>query len=355
MRILFVCGKLYASGGENVMRAVVKGVKARGIPQMIALRIPEHYTEYEGVPIVDCAGDYRDRINKLKRIIDEYAIDMVVSFGFPFNLDCSILKLLRKNIKVILCERQDPATVKRSIDKKVAKRLLYPLADGYVVQTNLTKDFYLKHYTKNNSAVCVIPNPVRYDKPEKVQTQRKKKISTVGRYENSQKNHTLLIEAFLEVLKTYPDYQLCLYGDGPDRKMYQELIQGCGIDANVHLMGYSQNPLVDISDSEIFVLPSNHEGMPNALIEAMSIGLPCIATDCGGGGARDLIKNDYNGILIKKNDRDLLARSLIMLIGDKEKQEIIGNNAYGINNTLNLDVIIERWCQFFTLVSRERK
>ena len=83
--------------------------------------------------------------------------------------------------------------------------------------------------------------------------------------------------------------------------------------------------------------------MPNALMEAMSIGLPCISTDCSPGGARMLIENRENGIIVPCNDADALAEALKEILTDRNLAHIIGNNAVSLRNKVDSHSIAQAW------------
>lgn len=98
------------------------------------------------------------------------------------------------------------------------------------------------------------------------------------------KNHALLIKAFATISDRYPDYRLVIYGDGPLRQQLETLVEDLGMADKVSLPGYTTFVREKMEQASLFVLTSDWEGMPNALIEAMALGVPCISTDCKGGG-----------------------------------------------------------------------
>lgn len=112
---------------------------------------------------------------------------------------------------------------------------------------------------------------------------RNKQIVSSGRL-TEQKNHALLIKAFAGITAKYPAYKLVIYGDGPLRKDLELLASNLGIADKVSFPGYTTEIRKKIERSSLFVLSSDFEGMPNALMEAMALGVPCISTDCKGGG-----------------------------------------------------------------------
>lgn len=151
---------------------------------------------------------------------------------------------------------------------------------------------------------------------------RNKQIVSSGRL-TEQKNHALLIKAFAGITAKYPAYKLVIYGDGPLRKDLELLASNLGIADKVSFPGYTTEIRKKIERSSLFVLSSDFEGMPNALMEAMALGVPCISTDCKGGGARFLIKNGTNGLLTPIGDVEALQTAMEKILSDQFSQTIL--------------------------------
>ena len=105
----------------------------------------------------------------------------------------------------------------------------------------------------------------------------------------------------------------------------------------------------------MFVLSSDYEGMPNALMEAMASGLPCVSTDCGGGGARFLIRDGENGFLVPKGDEEALADAMRKILSDKELADMLGNNARKLQETLAPEKIYGEWEAFIKEIVEKSK
>lgn len=162
-------------------------------------------------------------------------------------------------------------------------------ADGWVFQTDDQNNWYSVRTSLQKS--IVIPNAINPDVlKQPISRKRNKTIVTAGRFTN-QKNHALLINAFAKIAEKHHDYKLVIYGEGPNRTNLIQLVKDLKLSDRVLLPGYSSEVIENVSKSSLFVLSSDFEGMPNALMEAMAMGVPSISTDCEGGGARFLIKN----------------------------------------------------------------
>ena len=125
------------------------------------------------------------------------------------------------------------------------------------------------------------------------------------------KGHTYLIEAISEFKKEMDNFRLVLVGGGPEEHNLKMLTEKLGLQNYIYFLGRKdRNEIKDIlRQADIFVLPSRWEGLPNALLEAMAVGLPCVATQVGGNA--EIINNGVNGVLVESRSADLLAEALI--------------------------------------------
>ena len=118
------------------------------------------------------------------------------------------------------------------------------------------------------------------------------------------------------------------------------------MENRIFLPGVVENVKEKIYDSSLFVMTSDYEGMPNALMEAMALGLPVISTDCPCGGPKFLIENNINGILVEPNDIDELKNAIIKVLSDEGYSKMIAQNASEISEKLNPVKINDCWKTF---------
>ena len=250
--------------------------------------------------------------------------------------------------KIIASERNSPSTYARTTQRLL--KFLAKQAEGWVFQTKEEYEWYGRVVKKG----IIIPNAINPDFIKPVYTGvRKKTIVTVGRM-TEQKNQALLIRAFAEVVKDFPLYNLKIYGDGEKRDELIILSEKLGLVNNIEFPGYLKNIGEHIKDSSLFVLSSDFEGMPNALMEAMALGLPCISTDCDGGGAKFLIENGKNGMLVPKGDAEILADAMRKMLSDKAFAEQCGQEAHKIVTQLEPHVIYSKWESFINDVLKAK-
>lgn len=267
---------------------------------------------------------------------DAYLAMLPTNISTILSLRCLI------SSKIIAAERANPASYNVKTQKKLAS--LAHKADAWVFQTNVQKDWYENRTTIKKG--IVIPNAINPDVLN-VGTivEKKTHIVTAGRL-TDQKNHLLLIDSFAKIAKKHSSYNLVIYGEGPNRGVLEDKISSLGLSGRVLLPGYSPDVVRSVSESSLFVLSSDYEGMPNALMEAMALGVPCVSTDCGGGGARFLIEDGKNGLLVPRQDKDALAEAMDRILSDQEFAMSLGREAHKLCDTLAPDVIYGQWEEF---------
>lgn len=281
-------------------------------------------------------------IMKLRKIIKNSNFDIFIIMGVPL---CTYVvpALIGFKIPFIVSERSSPSHFVGNRINTYISRLFMKKAKGYIFQTEGAKNFYKKSLQDRG---IVIHNPlVVSELPQRYTEKRKKIIVSVGRLIPS-KNHKLLINAFNEIIKIFPDYELNIYGEGYFRNELDSQIELLELKDKVHLMGNFSNIAEEIKDKALFVMTSDYEGMPNALIEAMSIGMPCISTDCPDGGASELIHNGTNGILVPVGNLDKMVFAMKQIICDEELAKKCGENAYYIREDLDINIIGKKWIEY---------
>lgn len=158
----------------------------------------------------------------------------------------------------------------------------------------------------------------------------------------------MLISAFSKISKKHKDYTLDIFGVGGLKDKLQEQIDTLGLSNIVKLKGYSSNSIEEMSQSEIFVLSSDYEGMPNALLEAMCVGCACISTDAPAYGARLFLKDGINGLFVSVNDEKKLVESLDKLMSDTELKNLLSENAKKIYDDYEKTCISKQWLNFIS-------
>ena len=219
------------------------------------------------------------------------------------------------------------------------------MADGCVFQTKDAKEWFPKKLQKKST---IIYNAVKADFFEIQRKPIDGLVVTCGRLEE-QKNHKMLIRAFKNVVEKYPNTKLHIYGEGSLQEQLQKLIDDLGLKNSIILKGITSDVSSILKEADIFVLPSLYEGMPNALMEAMAVGVPSIATDCPCGGSKMLLE-DENGVLVKNDDEYELSKAIELLLIDKSKKIQLSKNAKKEANNFKADDIYIKWNEYIEKV-----
>lgn len=273
-------------------------------------------------------------IKKLK----ELKSDVVVNFNFQ----SAYLLTLRKHPeigKIIYAERGDPGDKEYGGTLGLVRNLVLHKIDGYVFQSEGARDYFEDNYVKSHS--IIIPNACFLGKQVK-SLNRTKRIVNVGRL-SEQKNQHLLIRAFSEISSQFPDYTLEIYGDGELKDNLLSVISNYKLSSKIKLKGTTKDITNAIRNASLFVLSSDFEGVPNALIEAMALGIPCISTDCKPGGARTLINNNINGLITPIGDSESLSNAMAFMLNNPHKAEEMATNAQIIAEELSPQSTYSKW------------
>jgi len=282
------------------------------------------------------------RIKNLRKICKNEKPDILISFMAEPNFR-SIIASLGLKTKCLVSVRNDPAVEYGGRSGKLVAKYLLPLADGCVFQTVDAKNYFGKRMSEKSR---VIYNAVKEDFFETKHKYISKKVVTFGRLQ-TQKNQLLLINSFSKVLEKHPDAKLEIYGIGNLEELLQNRIQELGLEDSISLMGITDKVAEILSESAVFVLSSDYEGMPNALMEALAVGVPSVSTDCPCGGPKTLIENGVNGILIPLHSgEDVLAEAICSLLENPEKAEEMGKKAKERAAEFKSDRILNEWKKY---------
>lgn len=272
--------------------------------------------------------------NCLKEVKPEVIVVMASTLSMQYVLATTGL-----NIPLVISERNSPTNFSGRKITKIISDFFMRFATSHVFQTEEAQHYY-KYCRK---PFAIIPNPLITDGlPDYYTGVRKKEIVTMGRL-TPQKNQLFLIKSFEKVLKQFPEYKLVIYGEGSLRNELEAYIEIQNLQGKVLLPGSLNNVHKEIVDASMFVMSSDFEGMPNALIEAMALGLPCISTDCSCGGPRYLINDGVNGRLVSCNAVEELANCMMNMLEKEDTMQRMGKEAYKIREQLAIDVVGEQW------------
>ena len=287
-----------------------------------------------------------DRIRALTDIVKEIAPDVMIPFLMPVT--AYAFRVARKlGIKIIVSERNDPTVSPTDEYWRKERDYVFAHADGCVFQTSDALNYFAK---RKLSKYAIIRNPIDLTgvRNDIVQAKdRSRRVVCVAKYE-PQKNLNFLLEVFAEFAKTHADYRLEVYGnDYHDRRpALQQRAEELGVADKVSLHSAQPNVMNVIYDARMFVLPSKYEGMPNALIESVSIGVPSIASDCPAYGARTIVKSGQNGWLLNVDDKEAFVDKMRQLADDDALADTFSAEGRKVRDKFDVNEVYATWRSF---------
>lgn len=353
--IAFYIGSLRKGGAERVFVNLADYFAKQGYRVTMVTQY-ERENEYElpaGVTRVLSdltAKEERGRIYnlfarfwKLRRIFKEIRADLVLSTIGKNNF-MALLANAFLPTRVVVSVVADPKEEYPGTGMRLLARGLFPFADGIVMQTTEAVAFFSARIQKKS---VILKNSLHPDfvRPRYTGV-RQQDIVSVGRMDEN-KNQRMAMEAFAQIAEQFPDSRLILYGNGP---LYAQLAKKAGqlgLADRILLPGAVTDVADRIEKAYAFVLTSFTEGMPNTLIEAMALGLPCISTDCPCGGPRDLITDGENGFLVPVDDAAALAERLRWLLEDPARAERMGKAAAALQEDYRPEKVNREWEHYF--------
>lgn len=343
-KVVFIGGGLGGGGQERALTHIANAFARKGI-EVYILCIFKTEIFFEIHPSIQIIWPKIDRskINKfvyalqlipyIHKKIKHIQPNVVICFGDWYNAYTIIATRFLKT-RVFITNRMGPSLYLGKL-VEFLNRKTYKYADGLIVQTNRAESIIKKKYHVNNT--FIVPNAIH---PINVLNRtRNKRIVTVGRL-SKEKGHEILIKAFSKLWDT--DWELDIIGDGNQREKLEILAKELNIENRVLFHGQRKDFSNLLGNSSIFVLPSLYEGFPNALVEAMSVPLTCVSSDCIAGPA-EIIQNGINGYLFPPGDDEILANILNTLISNPDALLQIEKEAYKVRDSFNFAHIIEQY------------
>lgn len=296
--------------------------------------------------------DHKCIANKLKRYflylrdIRKYLKDhqnaVVISFSFTTQVIVAIASIFLKN-RIIFSERNDPNSCPYSKITRKLRDLSFYKADRIVFQTEDAKAYFPRSIQRRGT---IIVNPINPLLPEVYKGDRRKTIITASRL-RPQKNLSMLIEAFSIFHTSFPDYEVEIYGIGEELELLEQVAFDKGVADRVHFMGFSSEVNEKMRDAAMYVCSSDYEGISNSMLEALGMGIPTISTDCPIGGARQVIKDHENGILVPVRDTKALYRAMVEIAGNKGLSLKLTRNSCLVREEYNVERIAMQWVDLF--------
>ena len=274
-----------------------------------------------------------------------YFLHLFLSFTGSPNIRM-VIATIGIRTKKIISVRNDPKIEYGKGIKKLLAKMLLNTADGCVFQTEEAKKYFRKKLQNKSKIIYNPVDPIFYNTKK---SENCNDIITIGRLE-LQKNHKLLIDAYIQSLNNISNEKLIIYGDGSQRETLQKYIDSKKMGAKIIMPGTVNDVQRVLAKAKLFILTSEYEGMPNAMMEAMAVGVPIIATDCPCGGPKELIRNKDQGVLVECNKIDELSKAIIKTVNDKKLLEKMSVNAKKRALEFKSEIILKEWEKYINSI-----
>jgi glycosyltransferase involved in cell wall biosynthesis len=353
MRIALVISSLSCGGAERVLVTLGGNLASRG--HEIALLTlsgdaADFYSPPEGVErialdvlsdsggLVQAIRSNLQRIGRLRGALRSWAPDVILSFVDKTNV-LTLVATAGLGIPILVSERIDPRYYSPGRAWNALRRITYPMVDALVVQSGSVRCWAEGLVPRRK--VNVIPNAARADEHRRSRTTSGPTFFAMGRL-TRQKGFDLLIRAFARCSGDRPEWTLAIAGEGEERDNLIKLTEDLGVSSQVSLVGRTTDPNRWLLSGSVFVLSSRFEGFPNALLEAMAAGAPCVSFDCPSGPA-DIIRTEVDGLLVPCGDVEALANAMERLATNELLRAQFEVAAPEVKSRFSLEVITYEW------------
>ncbi len=279
------------------------------------------------------------RMRFIRRKLSEIKPDCIISLATARTLFMTIAGNRGLSIPMIFSERNDPRHDPKSALERMLRIVSYRTCNRIVFQTADAMNFFSFAIAKKGT---IIPNPIKPGLPDIWQGERKPYIVTFCKLV-PQKNLSLLLRSFQKLTVDFPYLRLVIYGEGELRQTLENEAVQLNISSQTDFNPHSNDVHNLIRDCAMFVSSSDYEGQSNSMLEAMAMGLPCVCTDCSGGGARAVIQHGINGFLVPVGDENALAVAMRYMLTHPEEAMQMGKNASMIRYERRPEIIAKEW------------
>ena len=311
-KLLIFVPSLRGGGGEKFIVNLVNNLDRKKFNIKLALIKKEGpYLDdlRKDIEIIDLKSKrVRYAFFKIIKLIKKENPDIVFSTLGHLNILLAIIKKIFPNIKFIARESSIVSKNFNSFIQYLYK-LFYNYFDLIISQSEYMKEDLVQNFNIKENKIKVIYNPVDINKIQRKSLTNEnlflnnyKNLIAIGRL-SKEKGFDLLIKAFI---KLNNNYRLYILGEGKEKKSLLQLIKSLNIKDKIFFLGFQKNPYKYLYKSNLLILPSKYEGLPNVVLEANALGIPVVAFNCPGG-TREIIKDGLNGFLVKCENTDELA------------------------------------------------
>jgi glycosyltransferase involved in cell wall biosynthesis len=298
------------------------------------------------------------RVRALRQVLRKVQPDVALALMSSSNMILALSANGLQTIRTIGSERIHPPQFPLGIIWERLRYHIYSELDAVTALTLESADWLRKHTSVRR--VRVIPNAVSWPltdmvpclNSELICKDGRKVLLAVGRLVK-QKGFDRLIDVFAELAKKHPKWDLVILGEGPERAKLEAQLQANGLTGRVFLPGLVGNMGEWYERSNLYVMSSYFEGLPNTLLEAMAHGMPVVSFDCDTG-PRDIIRHEIDGLLVPPGDVAALSSALDHLMDDKETCQRFGARAVEVRERFSIEKIARMWEELFEDIQYKR-
>lgn len=370
MKILIFTNSLAGGGTERVAATLANFWARKRWDVTVVTLNPEREDFYPLEPGVrrislNLAGDSTNlwdalrqnvrRVAALRRVMLELRPDVALSMMSTPNVLLAFASRNIPNVRTLGSEHCYPPHAPLGFVWSTLRRKMYGRLSGVVALTRECAQWIGAHTSTShiavipNPAVCPLPdNPPRI-RPEAVCTPERKVLLAVGRL-NAVKNYEVLIRAFADLAGKFPDWDLVILGEGPERSLLESGIRNRKLETRIFMPGIAGNVGTWFARADLYVMTSRSEGFPSALAEALAHGLPAVSFDCNTG-PRDIIRHGIDGLLVPPDDRTALVDALGRVMGDAVLRKQLAARALDARDRFSLEKIAGMWEELFRELS----
>lgn len=340
MKIAFILPEMDCGGAQRVVSVLSNELAKRDHEVYIVQLFHRGNTFYSldlSVQRIEPTFDWKSKkfglfhtFLYLRRTVKTINPSVAIGFHHRYNAFV-ILALFFLRIKIIVSDRSNPYNILHPWFNESLRNALYPKTQGLIVQTQLAAT--VKRNLNGN--ICILPNPIKEIVSQK-DIAKENLICNVATMRKG-KGQEELVRIF-SLIADKRGWKLMLVGDGVERVYLQNLVQLLNLQNDVVFTGERKDIDYLLQRSKIFAFTSRSEGYPNALIEAMAVGLACVSFDIVAGPS-DIILDDINGYLIPHGNFNMFADRLFHLMANEDDRIRIGSEALRIRQSNNINSI----------------
>jgi len=344
LKIAFVISSLAKGGAERVVSTLSSEMAKKND---VSIMVFNYQIEYPyGGRLIDLmlpsrTGKIYKAVNLIKRIVKLKSIFKKEKYDIIFSfMESASIPSILTGYNVVVSVRVNPLMLDAAT--KMVMRVLYHKAVRVIVNSDLNKSILLNKF--GLLRVSTIYNPLDISYIDKLSQEEViidyEYAVAVGRLEY-QKGFDLLIDAFSKS-NVSDDVRLLIFGEGSLLDSLNQQINSHNMSHRIFLMGKTDNPYKYLAKAKFFILSSRYEGFPNALIEALACSTPVISVNCPSGPS-EIIKNGYNGMLIKTQNTEELVLAINKFNADKELGTLFRKTAKQSIDRFSVSKISNQW------------